>query len=184
MVGIRNPPKWKDPAGVSTKGLARAIEETSISDGSHGSREDRLGQRILGLTLHQPWAFAIAHAGKRVENRSWRPWCAVGTYLAIHAGASLDREAVRTLAQQGIHVPPKFEQGAIVAVAQLAGVAHTDTQVPEEQLDWWCGPIGWLLDEVVAIEPVPCKGAQGLWRLPDEVLGEVRRRFLANKGRP
>lgn len=35
-----------------------------------------------------------------------------------------------------------------------------------EENTWWCGPVGWLLDDVVPIEPVgPIKGALGVWRL-------------------
>lgn len=136
--------------------------------------------KILGLTLHQPWATAIAHGGKRVENRSQRPWCPIGTYLAIHAGKALDRAAVRELRREGIALPDQLPSMAIVAVARLAGVVE---EAPEgDQARWWVGPFGWVLDEVVPIELVPCKGSQGLWRLLPEVQAEVRARFLARRG--
>ncbi len=38
---------------------------------------------------------------------------------------------------------------------------------------WWTGPYGWLLDEVVAIEPIACVGARGLWPVPERVATEV-----------
>lgn len=41
---------------------------------------------------------------------------------------------------------------------------------------WFVGPYGWVLRAVVAIDPVPCKGRQGLWRLPPNVNAEVLRR--------
>ena len=65
--------------------------------------------------------------------------------------------------------------GAVVGVARLAGV---EDEAPEDEA-YWCGPWGWRLDEVRAIEPVPCKGAQGLWTLPPEVLATVRARWSA-----
>lgn len=41
------------------------------------------------------------------------------------------------------------------------------------------GPIGWVLADVIALpEPVPCRGAQGLWTLPDD----VERRVMAQVG--
>lgn len=55
---------------------------------------------LKALTVLQPWAWCIAHAGKTVENRTWAP----GSYrgpLAIHAGRTYDRNghsAAATLA--------------------------------------------------------------------------------------
>lgn len=42
---------------------------------------------IWALTEQQPWGWAIAHAGKRVENRTWAPPRAViGKTIAVHGG--------------------------------------------------------------------------------------------------
>jgi len=55
---------------------------------------------VKALTLWQPWSWAIAHAGKRVENRTWAPPASViGQRVAIHAGLKLDDEAVERLAR-------------------------------------------------------------------------------------
>lgn len=134
--------------------------------------------KILGLTLIQPWAWAIAHAGKRLENRTWKPWCPIGTYLAIHAGQKVDRGAVADLQGVGVKVPLALPTSAIVAVARLVGTCD-EAGVPGDQLMWWAGPVGWVLDKVVAVEPVPCKGKQGLWRLEPPVLEQVRERWRA-----
>jgi len=46
--------------------------------------------KLLALTLWPEWAFAVAHLGKRIENRSWRPPKRhVGSRIAIHAGAHI-----------------------------------------------------------------------------------------------
>lgn len=35
---------------------------------------------------------------------------------------------------------------------------------------WFFGPFGWALDEIRPLaEPVPCKGALGLWRVPEHI---------------
>lgn len=137
---------------------------------------------IYGITLQQPWAWCIAHAGKRIENRTWRPWCDNGTYLAIHAGKTIDRESVEDLRSHGIEVPPQFETS--VAVAQLEGCAQSDTGVPEDQLEWWSGPFAWLLCNVVLIDPLPCRGMQGLWTIPPPVLADLRDRWRAGRRIP
>ena len=97
---------------------------------------------IRGLTVRQPWAWAIAHAGKDVENRTWAPPNnLLGGYLAIHAGKTLDVEAKQEL-QDAIRFQTRPElalpddlsvlhnmpTGAIVAVVRLLGVARQGTE--------------------------------------------------------
>jgi hypothetical protein len=60
------------------------------------------------------------------------------------------------------------EEGDYEIVAGVSGV-HVD--VDEE---WFFGPYGWILENVVALrEPVPCKGAQGLWTVPPDAAARV-----------
>jgi len=45
------------------------------------------GPAMRALTLRQPWAWAIVHGQKRIENRPWKPWRdIIGQRIAIHAG--------------------------------------------------------------------------------------------------
>jgi hypothetical protein len=146
---------------------------------------------VKALTLIQPWAWAITHAGKRIENRSWRPprslW---GQRLAIHAGKSLDEEACIALYAEGYSMPAAVHHGAIVATARVLGVVTETLKsglVVESVLEeppawvlspknrvWFCGPVGWILDEVAVLrEPVTVRGAQGLWNVPPEVERQV-----------
>lgn len=118
---------------------------------------------MLALTLIQPWAWAICHAGKRIENRDWKPAARVlGQRIAIHAGKKRDDQGL--ILSQGIAPPRELPLMAVVATALLADVVS----VSEDR--WFAGPWGWVLADVrVLAEPVPCKGALGLWRLPPEV---------------
>lgn len=131
---------------------------------------------MRALTLYQPWAHAVAHLGKRIENRPWRPWASiVGTRIAIHAAAKVDPVAEAAVEgwvrrHMGLVVPPaaSLPRGAIVATARVTGV------VTESASPWFVGPFGWTLDEVVALPaPVPCRGAQGLWIVPADALAQV-----------
>ena len=138
-------------------------------------------KEIRGLTLWRPWSWAIAHAGKRIENRGYPPpgWRdRLGYYLAIHAGKKYDDEGAYWMQTElGLTVPPDAgcPQG-IVAVARLAG--YIGPAGPRCTDPWFCGPFGWQLDQVVPLEPVvPCRGAQGLWTLPADVLQSVRVRW-------
>lgn len=133
--------------------------------------------KIRGLTLHRPWGFAIAHLDKRVENRTWYCWLDVGDYIAIHNGSKWDGTAgsiIRGLNHSKSIPNPTPESefpGLIIAVARFAG------NVQASRDKWFCGPVGWCLDSVVAIEPVRCVGQRGLWVLPKHVLDQVRINF-------
>ena len=134
--------------------------------GEKAKRSSAEARRIRkAITLHQPHAFAIAHAGKDIENRKWAPpGSVIGCRIAIHAGKVLDRNGLDELRDRGI-MPTHDDlvRGAIVAVATLTGY------VRESESPWFTGPIGWTLEDIVAIDPVPCRGFQGLWNLPPDI---------------
>ncbi len=150
-----------------------------------GAADSRGGCGVSGalyaLTLWRPWDWAILHAppekAKRVENRDWPPprWL-VGKYIALHAGKTWDENGSHFIMERGLFPPHDGPVGAIVGIVRIARVCGPD-DVPPEQTQWAFGPWCWLLDEVRAIEPVPCRGHQKLWRVPDDVADEVRRRW-------
>lgn len=146
---------------------------------------------MKALTLIQPWAWCITHAGKRIENRTWPPPASLlGQRFAIHAGkAPSIAEAERDLAEHGVYVhPPALVFGAVVGTARLVGISRDLGPLivaPSLDVDprrvmrladtmWRTGPVGWVLDDVVVLpRPVACRGAQGLWTLPPDVAAQV-----------
>jgi hypothetical protein len=133
---------------------------------------------MRALTIWQPWASAIVAGPKWLENRTWKPpaWIA-GKRIAIHAGKVLDREASEDLRLGNIlspgmlwpHDPAALPRGAIIGTARVTGYV-TDSTDP-----WFVGPVGWVLADVEPCEPVPCRGAQGIWVVPAEVLAQMGR---------
>lgn len=149
---------------------------------------------IKGISLTQPWASLVATGAKSIETRSWptryRGW------LAIHAAKSYPGWA-RELAA----APPfschlhgrRLPTGAVVALARLVDVAPTSRRhggepacpfAPAEGTeefefgDYSEGRFMWRLEGTVPLEtPVPCKGALGLWRIPDPVLDQLREAY-------
>lgn len=146
---------------------------------------------VRGLTIKQPWAFAIAEGFKTVENRSRRT-----NYrgrLLIHAGLAVDhtvpivrysRDAAirfdelggplnfwdaRTIVPSAFYKPqPTLSLAAVIATARLAGC--------HEAIDGCCAPWGfpdqwhWELADIQPLERVVAKaGALGLWK-PDAKL--------------
>lgn len=93
---------------------------------------------MRALTVRQPWAWAIVHGTKRVENRTQR-WAYRGP-LAIHAGLAWDEDGADSdlvaadyltetgghLDQYG-HVPdydPRLVRGAITGLVDLVDVHY------------------------------------------------------------
>jgi hypothetical protein len=141
-------------------------------------------REIRGLTLHRPWAWAMTRGSKRIENRVWAPPPAiVGGYVALHAGKTWDYEGAEYIRRLHPEMPGSASEHplGIVGVARVVDVileerdnGFDEDPLPEDQDRWFFGPFGWLLADVVAIPPVPCRGMQGLWPLPADVLARVR----------
>lgn len=128
---------------------------------------------MKALTIRQPWAGAIAHQTKRVENRTWKlPAKYEGARLLIHAGAQPDRDAI----VYGEHLAV---YSAVVAVATVTGCHWAD--------EWQCcgywafeKAYHWTLTDVIALpEPVPAKGALGFWTPDADVLAAVETQLQA-----
>ena len=120
----------------------------------------------VALSIRQPWAWLILNAGKNVENRTW-PTRFRGWFL-IHASKGMTRDeyedAMNWVVTNGritlnFH-EPKFEElqrGGIVGMAKL-GNCVTGSDSP-----WFCGPYGFMLDEVIQLPFRPLKGALGFF---------------------
>ncbi|MFC3833342.1 MULTISPECIES: hypothetical protein [Deinococcus] len=138
------------------------------TEGLAGGHADppELPDELYALTLHQPWATAVAVLGKRIENRSWAPpRRAVGQWIAIHAGRAFDDGAADWVASRTgrMTTDGSVPRGAIVALARVAG------SVTDSDDMWFRGPCGWLLEDVVPVEPVACRGRQRLWKVSPDV---------------
>ena len=135
---------------------------------------------MKALSIRQPWAWAILHAGKRIENRDWRG-CYYRGPLLIHAakgcgvaecedaiGSILKIEDCRETVLKTWPGRVTVERGGIVGVCRLVDVV-TASRDP-----WFCGPLGLVLADVRPLPFVPFKGALGLFDVPDHlVLGAV-----------
>lgn len=134
---------------------------------------------MRALTVKQPWAAAIAHGPKRIENRTRPiPPAHGGTAILIHAGAAEDENALP--ADMVRDWPRHFR--AIVAVATLAGchqAAKPRCCAPWGFPDAW----HWELADVRAV-PRPILGVRGqlgLWTVPDDVLAAVERQVYISE---
>ncbi|WP_102128491.1 hypothetical protein [Deinococcus planocerae] len=140
-----------------------------------------LPPRLLALTLQQPWAAAVRDLDKCVENRAWRPPAHVlGQYIAIHAGKTFDERGAQWIAAHfgASYSPGNTATGALVALARLSEVTSSRSD------PWFFGPYGWVFDNVIPLEPVLCRGARHLWRVPDAAYAQVTEQLLKRVSAP
>lgn len=137
---------------------------------------------MRGLSIHQPYASLIADGKKFVENRTW------GTFylgpLAICASKASRYISADELA--------KYPTGCIVAVSRLAKCLHIDSlqhslktgiAIRGMSLDsveailnheHTEGPFCWVLLETQQLpRPIPMRGSQGLFTIPNEKVVEI-----------
>ena len=147
---------------------------------------------MRGLSLTQPWATLVAIGAKKVETRSWSP--SYRGQIAIHASKGFPRWARAICGDEPLFRAALFKGGfrgwadlplgKIVAVVDLVEVKSTGCKGNQYRADWvhelttqerWFGDYGperfglFLSDIKRVSKPIPCKGALGLWAVPEDI---------------
>lgn len=125
------------------------------------------------LSVRQPWAWAIIHAGKRLENRTAHAISLGGMkpgFICIHASKGMTREEYEDgkdfierarseisfgFAITNVPRPDELIRGAIIGVVRVTGIAK------ESDSPWWIGPRALILDNTKAVDPIPVGGDLG-----------------------
>lgn len=124
---------------------------------------------MKAITIKQPFATLIAEGLKEYEFRTWKT--AYRGELLIHAGKSVDKEAMKKFEGYGMEYP----QGCIIAKAMLTDCVEVDEKLRKElneknalvysgttQNLQWRG-YGFHLERIQKVEPVFLNGMLGLW---------------------
>ena len=121
----------------------------------------------LALSVRQPWAWAIIHGGKTIENRTMgaiRSGSMDCRRICIHAASGMSEKEYRwgawKLSQVGVTAPrpEALYRSAIVGIVDVVDII-TDSDSP-----WFGGPCGLVLEHPQPVEPIPAKGALGYFR--------------------
>lgn len=157
---------------------------------------------MRALTLTQPWCGLVAGGIKLVENRP-RSVIAredFGRPFAIHASRVVDPTVFDRIYEIAPELRPalattrelaRWHQlarvtSAVIGIATVdhvldpraAGLGHWEEAASAplalDQRRWYFGPVAYVLRDVAALaEPIPCRGWQGFWTLPDAVARAV-----------
>ena len=118
----------------------------------------------LALSVRQPWAWAILHAGKDVENRSLgsiRAGRMVCRRIALHAASGMRRVeydwALWRMEQDGVFVPhpDDLPRRAIIGSVEVVEI------ITESTSPWFGGQAGLRLKDPRPCDPIPASGALG-----------------------
>lgn len=156
------------------------------------------------LSIVQPWAHAIVHLGKTIENRDWRG-CSFRGEILIHASKGVGSKSHFAMACAMVldalapDLPPEATRdvgclrGGIVGRARIVGqvdnarcserwrarigattFAETRDLTTDERR-WWTGGFALVLADVEPVPFVACKGALGLWTVPPDARAAIAR---------
>lgn len=148
------------------------------------------------LTLWQPWAWLVANGHKPVENRppgfshkSFRGdfWIHAGTHVptddewhnvldacVVAVGSRAARETLWPLLHKARE--EHFPFGAIVGRATITGILVPHGQMFHKPGTPWHFPdqYGFIVEKAEELKiPMPCRGYQGFWTVPERVLTEL-----------
>ncbi len=140
----------------------------------------------MALSVRQPWAWAIIHGGKDIENRSKSAF----TYLnrtgriAIHAAKGMTRDEYEDAAHfmQGVGVNPPLP--GELQRAGIIGSVDVVELVKRSQSPWFFGPCGLVLARPAPCDFIPCKGQLGFfrWSEADETILPSPAKWMENYG--
>jgi len=121
---------------------------------------------VKALSIRQPWAHAVLHLGKDVENRIWAT--RYRGLLVVHAPKTVDTLAGAYLEWCRYRLPDPLVTGALVGTVRVVGcVDDSDSEWAEQGQGQW----HWqLTDPRPFLAPIPWRGALRLFDVPDEVV--------------
>ena len=133
------------------------------------------------ISLYAPWAWAILHLGKDVENRGLY-FPAYQGWVFLHASKTLTRpkmvaemaavERMAGRAGKSSMVQADFSVDRLMAMqGHIVGLVELTGKVLSSESPWFVGPAGLTLGRrMTLVTPVPAKGALGIWRAPADVI--------------
>lgn len=120
----------------------------------------------LALCVRQPWAWAIIHARKDIENRSPKAvrYMTHRGRICIAASKTMTQDEYRSaqefMGRFGLVCPKAADlvRGGIIGTVEVVGM------VSESTSPWWMGPRGLVLRSPAACQPIPSVGQLGFYK--------------------
>lgn len=124
----------------------------------------------LALSIRQPWAWLILHAGKDIENRDWPTKFRGRIFVHASKGMTRDEWGSAWTFAHGTGANPKaleagltfdnIERGGIVGSVEIVDC------VSESPSRWFMGRYGFVLRNPQPLPFRPLKGSLGFFKVP------------------
>lgn len=118
---------------------------------------------MKAITIHQPFASAIAFNAKRYETRTWK------THFRGRIAISAGKRTIPEEFKQYFELDD-YPMGCVICITEILDCIKMDKKLidsigdREFNLgDWEIGNYAWKLGKVELFKPIPVVGKQGLW---------------------
>jgi hypothetical protein len=138
----------------------------SPSSGSEvrGKKKLAVSNEQRAISIRQPWAYAILHLGKDVENRPMRTHYRGRIFIQV--SLKVEEDEARELKLD----PDELSTGAIVGSVEIVDCIRGSKSKWANHGQWH-----WVLKNPrVLAKPIPFKGKLGFIRVPDRLLRGAR----------
>ena len=152
------------------------------------------GVDMRAVSVWNPWATLLAHGFKKNETRGYpAPASLLGESIAICSTKTVKADQRNAWGEvppaikfealaAGLIKPASLMQGHLLGFATVADCVETTPAFIEgltarERALGWYGPgrYAWLMSAFLPLSsPIPVRGAQGIWRLPDDVYAQAQ----------
>jgi ASCH domain len=127
---------------------------------------------MKAISIRQPWAWAIMHAGKDIENRQWST--RVRGRVLVHAAKGLTRDEYQSTLDWYCTTPLGTD-AAMPRMSDLArggiiGSVEIVDCVTKSSSPWFFGFYGFVLRNPQPLPFVPFCGSLGFFDVPDHLI--------------
>jgi hypothetical protein len=124
---------------------------------------------LKALSIRQPWAWAITHAGKDIENRTWAT--KFRGRMLIHAGKTViekdyDKcfDVIKDINRRETP-PPILRTLRLGPFGGIVGECEIVDCLTQSDSPWFFGPYGFVLRNCQPLPFAPCKGKLGFFEV-------------------
>jgi len=133
---------------------------------------------MKAISIRQPWAWAILHAGKDIENRDWPT--RFRSTVAVHAAKGMTGEewasAVHYICDRTlltVHSLPDALRNPVRSA--IVGLVDIVDCVTRSDSPWFQGEYGFVLANPRPLKtPIPCRGALNFWDVPASIVEQIK----------
>jgi len=121
---------------------------------------------MMALSVRQPYAWAIIHGGKDIENRTWHS--DVRGPVLIHAARHWHAVGPDELSRRmDISIPSELPLGGIVGMVEIVDCVNRHSS------HWFEGPYGFVLRNPRPLPFTPCIGHLGFYHVQPDILATL-----------